>query len=98
MSQTHTVTNGQSLIDVALQALGSVEGLFDLAAANGLSITDALAPGLVLMVPASTAAQPAVAAYFAGRSQRVNTTNVTPADMPILPNGIFDVTYDEKFN
>lgn len=72
MSQT-TITAGQSLVDVAIQELGSVEALFDLADAAGLAITDLPEPGAVLPVPASASAAPAIASYFAGRAQRLNT-------------------------
>ncbi len=72
MSQT-IVTEGQSLVDVAIQELGSVEALFDLADANGLAITDELTPGRVLVVPDSAAAVPAVVSYFSARQQRINT-------------------------
>ncbi|QKG57013.1 hypothetical protein GKZ68_10465 [Hymenobacter sp. BRD128] len=72
MSQT-LVTAGQSLVDVALQELGSVETLFDLADAQGLAITDLLTPGQVLTVPASVASQPGIVTYFSQRTQRINT-------------------------
>jgi hypothetical protein len=70
---TTTITAGQSLVDVALQELGSVAALFDLADAAGLAITDSLVPGASLPVPASAGAVLAVASYFAGRAQRINT-------------------------
>lgn len=72
MSQT-LITAGQSLLDVAIQELGTVAALFDLADAAGLAITDLLTPGQVLAVPASAAAQPSLVAYFQGRAQRINT-------------------------
>ena len=70
---TTTITEGQSLLDVALQELGDLAALFDLADATGLAITDALAPGQVLTVPASAAGRPELVGYFAGRAYRVNT-------------------------
>ena len=76
------VTEGQSLLDVAIQELGSVEALFDLADAAGLGITDQLTAGQVLAVPASPAAQPELAAYFASRGQRINTSNQV---VPVAP-------------
>ena len=82
MSQT-LITAGQSLLDVAIQELGSVAALFDLADAAGLGITDALTPGQLLAVPTSPAAAPALAAYFAGRAQRINTGD-TPALAPAV--------------
>ena len=73
-----TITAGQSLLDVTLQELGGLDALFDLADANGLGVTDALAPGLVLAVPDSALGQPVVAAYFGGRGQRINTGGPVP--------------------
>lgn len=72
MSMT-IISAGQSLVDVALQELGSVAALFDLADAAGLAITDALTPGQQVPVPLSRSARPDVAAYFSGRAQRLNT-------------------------
>ena len=43
-----TVKDRQSLLDVAIQVLGSAEGVFALAERNGLSITDRLTDGQVL--------------------------------------------------
>ena len=40
-----TVKDRQSLFDVAIQVLGSAEGVFALAERNGLSITDRLTDG-----------------------------------------------------
>jgi hypothetical protein len=68
-----TASEGQSLVDVAIQELGTVAGLFDLADAQGLAITDALTPGQVLLVPYSTASQPDTVNYFKKRIQRINT-------------------------
>ena len=81
MNKTTTITEGQSLVDVAMQELGSVAGLFDLADAAGLAITDVLTPGQVLAVPASAAARPELVSYFAARAYRVNTGD-TPAPAP----------------
>ncbi|AWM31367.1 hypothetical protein [Hymenobacter nivis] len=82
MSKT-LITAGQSLLDVAIQELGSVAALFDLADAAGLGITDALTPGQLLAVPTSPAAAPALAAYFADRAQRINTGGPIAPRQPI---------------
>ena len=42
------VKDRQSLLDMAVQTAGSMEAAFDLAAANGVSLTDTLADGQVL--------------------------------------------------
>ena len=80
MSQT-IITAGQSLLDVAVQELGTVAGLFDLADAAGLAITDQLTPGQVLPVPVSATSQADIVGYFAGRRQRINTGD-TPTPVP----------------
>ena len=87
------VLNGQSLFDIAIQAAGTVEAVFDIALANGISITDDLEPGTVLVVPAVLNRQ--VAEYY-----RVN--NIRPAtalsaqDMEFALDGIgaWRVEYD----
>ena len=45
------VLNNQSLFDIALQATGSIEAVFDIAALNGIDITDDLPVGIPLIVP-----------------------------------------------
>lgn len=45
------VDEGQWLRDIAIQYSGSISEIFEVAKANGLSITDDIVPGLVLMVP-----------------------------------------------
>lgn len=46
-----TVTSRQSLLDISVQHSGSLEALFDIAIANGISITDDLAPCTLLDIP-----------------------------------------------
>lgn len=43
--------NGQTLVDIAIQELGDADRVFEIATMNGLSLTDELEPGRVLMVP-----------------------------------------------
>ena len=45
------VLNNQSLFDISIQEYGSVNYVFDLALANGLSITADLEPGTLLELP-----------------------------------------------
>ncbi|MDF7813600.1 hypothetical protein [Hymenobacter sp. YC55] len=80
------VSFGQSLLDICLQELGTLDALFDLADANGISITELLTPGQVLQVPASALSRPEVAAYFAGRQQRINVADtILPAGVVVPP-------------
>lgn len=48
MANKVTVKQGQTLPDMAMQTLGSMEGLFALALLNGLSITDDLVVNQVI--------------------------------------------------
>ncbi|WP_367867903.1 hypothetical protein [Pedobacter sp. WC2423] len=45
------VDQGQSLLDVALQHCGDVSVIFDIAVLNGVSVTEKLKPGTVLILP-----------------------------------------------
>ncbi len=59
---TVMVKERQTLLDIALQTSGSVEAVMDLALANGLSITDELSDGRVL-VTAGVAEETVVERY-----------------------------------
>jgi hypothetical protein len=50
------VKNNQSLIDVAIEHLGSAFYAVDIALLNGISLTEVLTPGMVLLMPDSTPA------------------------------------------
>ena len=79
------VLNGQSLFDIAIQAAGSVEAVFDIALANGISITDDLEPGTVLVVPAVLNRQ--MAEYYRINNIRPATA-LSAADEMLLHEGI----------
>ena len=46
------VKSGQSLLDIALQEKGSLEAIEEIAALNGLSVTEELSAGMELELPA----------------------------------------------
>ena len=48
------VLQGQTIFDIAIQELGSVEGAFALAVLNGISITDELTSGHELLLPVTS--------------------------------------------
>ena len=52
------VKNNQSLIDVAIEHLGSAELAIDIALLNGISLTDALEPGTSLLLPETKTTTP----------------------------------------
>ena len=87
------VSSGQSLLDVCLQELGSTAALFELADANGLAVTDALAPGQQLVVPASVLGRPEVVSYLAGRRINTSGTVATAAPEPQPAPSFFNPTY-----
>lgn len=61
----------QSLIDLAIQEYGSIEGLIDLAIRNGKSITDLLTIGESLQIGSPTNAE--AAKFYADRKIKVAT-------------------------
>lgn len=62
---TISVKDNQSIIDMAIQHCGSAEAAFDLAALNGLSITDKLVPGQTLILP--DVVNRNIVEYYAGK-------------------------------
>lgn len=46
-----TVKDGQTLFDIAVQSLGIVDRVFELAQLNGLGITDELVSGQIIELP-----------------------------------------------
>ncbi len=68
------VLSGQNLLDIAVQAAGSVEAVLEIAAANGMSITDTLKPGTILSIPQVADRQ--VADYYAANALKPATGNL----------------------
>jgi hypothetical protein len=48
---TVKVLNNQSLLDIAIQELGSADAAFDIALINNINITDDLQTGQILQIP-----------------------------------------------
>ena len=87
-SSTTIVSDGQSLLDIVLQETGSLEGLFEMAALNGLLISQKIGAGQVLQK--STEIKPELVQYFASRKHRINTgiyVVPTPPTVPGSGNG-----------
>jgi hypothetical protein len=80
---TIKVSEGQSLLDVALWLLGGTEGLFALADANGLAITDDLVAGQVLVVPDGFTVSADQVSYYQEKQLVVNTANVVRPVAPV---------------
>ncbi len=74
-----TVNDRQSLLDIAVIALGSVAGVFALARRNALSVTATLADGQSLTYEPEDVVSPAVRSAYA--LQRISpATDIDPAD------------------
>ena len=65
MIKTITVQAGQSLWDISLQELGSIEGIFDVADANNINdITGDLIPGSLLTIDDSKIINQEIVDYY----------------------------------
>lgn len=64
---TITVLHNQSLLDVMLQHTGSLASIFDVAMANGLSITSDLTPGQLLEIPKGVETDKDILNYYAAK-------------------------------
>lgn len=60
------VLESQSLFDIAIQSLGDISGMFDLAELGGVSITDELTTGQALEMP-QQAADKQIRDYYTSR-------------------------------
>lgn len=67
------VLQGQSLIDISIQELGSAEGAFDLAMLNGLNITDEIPAGFDISLLATV--NKSTAGYYANKAIKPATAD-----------------------
>ena len=81
-----TVADRQSLFDISLQVCGSIEAVFELAEANGLSITDTLVPGQVIEYSADSIRDKLVVQHYAN-NHVVPSTAITE-ESKIMPEGV----------
>lgn len=88
--RTIEAQSGQSVFDIAIQELGSATGAVEIALANGISLTTALAPGQLLSVPSGVINKDVVAALRRGdiRPATAITTNTTQTQT-LFQNGLF---------
>jgi hypothetical protein len=83
------VQENQSLFDISVQEDGSVLAVFEWALANGISMTDILAPGQKLTAPKSSFRNSDMANYFQGRKQEVATcSTIGNNSLPEQASGI----------
>ena len=70
MSKKVIVLEGQSIPDIAIQELGSIEGALDIALFNDISITDELTVGQEIIIP-DQVVDSNVANYFEQRNTKI---------------------------
>lgn len=88
-----TVLTGQTIIDVAIQVYGSMEGVFALAQENGLSVTENLIPGQTLTYSTENVVDKNIVSRYTAYGIRPATASVE-----LRNNKIFDYTFDYTFN
>lgn len=86
-----TVLQGQSLLDIATQVYGSVEGVYSLAMDNGISVTDDIAPGSLLEYDNTNIVNKSIVSYL-------ESNGIHPATSTGREIRIFDFTFDLSFN
>lgn len=96
-----TVLNGQSLFDLAVQGMGDISGVFDLAEMAGMQITDELTTGQLIELPPAVDRQ--VAGYYASHGiipATAITIDSTADDGGLLLEGIefWGIEYDFMVN
>ncbi len=77
------VKYNQSLLDIAIQEYGSINEMLELAVANGLSITSAMATGTVLQIPELEPSEPSVQEYY----KRKYLKPATSTNLEIVDSG-----------
>lgn len=89
-----TVKDRQSLLDIAVQSLGGIEGVFALAERNNISITDRLADGTVLLWEHSDTVNANIQKTYALRGL-FPATEIESKEMNVLLNETNDATLHE---
>lgn len=87
------VKDGQNIIDIALQYYGSAEAVFDLAFDNNLSLSEALAPGRILIIDPVKIVRNDIVQYYKNNNIIIATGNEAEAAV----TGDFGVEFNEDF-
>ncbi len=82
-----TILHNQSFADFALHHCGKIEALFDLAIANGKSITDDIKPGMLLDVPDSISKAVDIVDFYTLK-KIVPACGFEGNKLPVKPTGI----------
>lgn len=84
---TIKVKHNQSLFDIAIQVYGTIEGIVEIAVANGLSITGELIQGQLLQIPDYSDTKIEVVKYFSERklTPATGSTLIEQTTIPTPP-------------
>lgn len=88
-------SEGQSMLDIALQEYGDAAGVISVAAINGLSVTTKLATNTELSVDDDNPINRKIRDYYFEKTYKVNTGYVVPSTLPV---GIHDDYHDQYHN
>ena len=92
-----TVIEKQSLVDIAIQEYGTCLACFDVALANGISITDELMPGQKLDIKLSEHNNPDLTRYFSNKKQKISTGLSIDIIDVLSESGIGNMTIENNF-
>lgn len=85
---TVKILNNQSLLDIAIQATGSVENAFLIAKANSLAVDSYLVPGYELIIPNSVAFNRDILDYYTAKNVKPATDEPFDGEQPEILEGI----------
>lgn len=88
-----TVQTGQTLMDIAIQVYGSLEGVFALAQENTLSMTESLTSGQVLTYDTERIVDKSIVGHY-----KTYDLHPATAHAKLRSGKIFDYTFDYTFN
>lgn len=78
-----TVLKYQTLFDVSTQETGSIDAAFAIALANGLSVTDVVEPGSIVLIPETLTIDAKTVDYFLARQIKPASDNVSQTFEPL---------------
>lgn len=90
------VLHNQSLYDFAIQHCGTVAAVIAIAAANNLSTTAILTPGMELTIPSGVVNEPDIVEFYRIKKHRPATA-IENNDLIIEPDGIDYMIVEDTF-
>lgn len=91
-----TVLHNQSLLDVCLQHTGTIQGIFELAMANDLSITDDVQAGAVLQLSEGIKTDKDILNYYRTKAIQPATAITTQTTEKLEGIGYWAIGVDFK--